>query len=80
MLTPHLGMVHGQVFKTIMFGRKSPYQWAFIGCNSSADSKVQLGRAEKPEGPWDVHELMGTYRIDERTGLGFTYCMYVHPW
>ncbi|TVY18218.1 hypothetical protein LARI1_G004277 [Lachnellula arida] len=69
------GMVHGQVFKTKMFGGNSPYQWAFIGCNSFADSKIQMGRAERPEGPWVIHELMGTYRIDEGQGAGFTYCM-----
>jgi len=72
------GMVHGQVFKTTMFGCESPYKWALIGCNNFTDSKIQMGRAEKPEGPWDICELMMTYNINSQ--FGYTYCMYVHPW
>jgi len=46
-----IDMTQGQVFKTSMFGQESSYRWAFIGCNSFADSKILMGRSEIPEGP-----------------------------
>jgi hypothetical protein len=72
-------MVHGQIFKTEMFGPGARYEWAFIGCNSFMDSKVLIGRSKSPEGPWDVHELMNAYKIGANPYPN-RYCMYVHPW
>jgi hypothetical protein len=77
-LYPTIDMVHGQVFKTRMFDSGSSFGWAFIGCNSFTDSKILMGRSEKPEGPWDVHELTEAYTSGPNDYPN-RYCMYVHP-
>jgi hypothetical protein len=74
-------MQHGQIFQTKMFGRESVWKWAFIGCTCFADSKVMMGRAKNPQGPWELHFVEGfkSYRhID--APQGYLYCFYPHPW
>jgi hypothetical protein len=75
-------MQHGQIFRTDMFGRDSPWKYAFIGCNSWGDSKAQFGRAMQPQGPWDIHEVKGlrTYSMQQYDPSPFSYCFYPHPW
>jgi Domain of unknown function (DUF4185) len=75
-------MQHGQIFQTDMFGRDSPWNYAFIGCNSLADSKAQFGRAKQPQGPWEIYEVKGlrTYTMQPYDPSPFRYCFYPHPW
>jgi hypothetical protein len=75
-------MQHGQIFQTDIFGRDSPWKYAFIGCTSLADSKAQFGRAKQPQGPWEVHEVKGlrTYAMQPYDPAPFKYCFYPHPW
>lgn len=64
-----------------MFGSKSAYKYAFIGCNSWADSKIQFGRSKKPQGPWEIKGLdVKTYPLARQFMGSFMYCMYPHPW
>ncbi len=76
-------MQHGQIFQTDMFGRNSPFKYAFIGCNSFADSKARFGRAQEPQGPWEqIYEVEGlrTYAMQPYDPAPFMYCFYPHPW
>jgi hypothetical protein len=76
-------MQHGQIFHTDIFGQNSPFKYAFIGCNSFADSKVRFGRAQEPQGPWEqIHEVEGlrTYSMQPYDPASFIYCFYPHPW
>jgi Domain of unknown function (DUF4185) len=74
-------MQHGQIFQTDMFGRDSVWEWAFIGCNCFADSKVMMGRAMDPQGPWQIHFVEGfkAYRHVDAS-QDYLYCFYPHPW
>jgi hypothetical protein len=75
-------MQHGQIFQTDMFGRDSAWKYAFIGCNSFGDSKALFGRAQQPQGPWQIHEVEGlrTYSMQPYDPSPFRYCFYPHPW
>ncbi|KAK0126296.1 hypothetical protein ONS95_007907 [Cadophora gregata] len=74
-------MQHGQIFCTNMFGEGQPYTWAFIGCNARGDSKVQMGRAMSPEGPWEVRETTASlYCLTDPPPNPYQYCVYPHPW
>lgn len=75
-------MQHGQIFHTDLFGRASPWKYAFIGCTSWADSKAQFGRAMQPQGPWEIHDVKGlrTYVMQPYDPSPFRYCFYPHPW
>jgi hypothetical protein len=78
-----MAMQHGQIFQTDMFGRNSPFKYAFFGCNSFADSKARFGRAQEPEGPWEqIYEVEGlrTYSMQPYDPAPFMYCFYPHPW
>ncbi|KAL2072528.1 hypothetical protein VTL71DRAFT_11871 [Oculimacula yallundae] len=74
-------MQHGQVFKSKMFGKNSPYEWVLIGCNGQGDDRIQMGRAISPEGPWEVEDLgVNTYFRRQHFPRDYTYCVYPHPW
>ncbi|KAM3089285.1 hypothetical protein ACMFMG_000889 [Clarireedia jacksonii] len=71
---------HGQIFPTTLFGEESPYRYGFVGCTHTGDSKVMFGRARRAWGPFEIVELMTANPLGKTSGLGFTYCMYAHPW
>lgn len=81
-------MQHGQIFPsaaTTLFSPNSPYKFIFIGNNARGDSKVQIGRATQPWGPWEVLKLddVELYALNGREDKGvmdFRYCVYPHPW
>jgi len=73
-------MQHGQIFPTTLFGSASGYNWAFLGTNCFGDSKCFIGRAKKPEGPWEVEMLkLNAYTMNDVDST-FRYCFYAHPW
>jgi hypothetical protein len=74
------GMQHGTIYPSKLFQPNTGKDWVFVGCNCFADSTVQIGVAPKPEGPWDVRELIPAPPRVERDNASFTYCMYAHPW
>ncbi|KAH6709259.1 hypothetical protein BKA61DRAFT_579328 [Leptodontidium sp. MPI-SDFR-AT-0119] len=71
-------MQHGQVFRSKMFGETDMYEWVFIGVNGRGDSRVQMGRAKSPEGPWDIQ--MTDIQFHHIWPGQFVYCVYPHPW
>ncbi|PQE19898.1 splicing factor u2af 35 kda subunit protein [Rutstroemia sp. NJR-2017a BVV2] len=71
---------HGQIFPTKLFGEESPYRYGFVGCTHTGDSKVMFGRARRAWGPFEIVELMTAHPLGKTSDLGFTYCMYAHPW
>ncbi|KAG4432004.1 hypothetical protein IFR05_012510 [Cadophora sp. M221] len=74
-------MQHGQVFRSKMFGATEKYEWVFIGVNGQGDSRVQMGRAKNPEGPWDIRLTdVQLYPTAPLWPGQFIYCVYPHPW
>jgi hypothetical protein len=70
------GIVQGGIVRSSLFGEKKPF--VFIGVNKFADSKIQLGVAERIEGPWEVQTIGVATGINEKDG--FRYCIYPHLW
>lgn len=54
-----------------------PYMW--FGCEKFPTSKLWVGSAARPEGPWEVHD-MGEMPRAERTQSKLRYCIYPHIW
>ncbi|KAH7364210.1 hypothetical protein BKA65DRAFT_590568 [Rhexocercosporidium sp. MPI-PUGE-AT-0058] len=74
-------MQQGQVFRSKMFGATEIYEWVFIGVNAQGDSKVQMGRAKNPEGPWDIQVTEIHLHFTNPVLFGqYAYCVYPHPW
>ena len=70
------GITQGAIVRSTLFGRKKPF--LLIGVDKFADSKIQLGVAEKVEGPWDIQVVGDATGIDKKDG--YTYCIYPHLW
>ncbi|KAG8533746.1 uncharacterized protein KY384_001487 [Bacidia gigantensis] len=66
----------GQVLRSSFFGTAYPY--LFVGVSKYGDSKIRVGRAKAPEGPWDIY-VVGTAK-----GINYPndymYCIFPHPW
>lgn len=56
--------------------RGREYLW--IGCEKFMTSKLYVGAAPKPEGPWDIHDLGEMPKITEHAKT--RYCIYPHIW
>ena len=66
----------GVFYSESLFGCSSPF--IFVGVNGYADSKIQVGVAEKVEGPWEIFPVGTATCIDRKDG--FQYCIYPHTW
>lgn len=69
---------HGKMFKVGENGPEGkPYMW--IGVDKWMSSKLYLGVAPAPEGPWEIQDVGEVPKI-----LGdkskTRYCLYVHEW
>ena len=65
---------HGAIVYTPLFGKDK--QFLFVGANKQADNMVQIGVAERPQGPFDLMPICKATGInhDEK----HKYCMYPH--
>lgn len=70
------GIAQGGIFRSHLFGKKKTF--LLIGVNKFTDSKIQLGVAEKVEGPWEIKEIGVATGIDIKGG--FKYCIYPLLW
>lgn len=72
------GMGHGMMFKVGKHGPNGKgYMW--IGVDKWMSSKLHLGVAERPEGPWDMKDVGELPKIlGEKSKT--RYCLYVHDW
>lgn len=64
----------GAVVRSNLFGKHKHY--VFVGVSKWADSQIQVGAAEKLEGPWEVFPVALTQGIGKTDG--FRYCIYPH--
>ncbi|KAL1599918.1 hypothetical protein SLS60_007723 [Paraconiothyrium brasiliense] len=53
-------------------------EYLWIGCAKFMVSKLYVGAAPRPEGPWDVHELGEMPKITDHAKT--RYCIYPHLW
>jgi hypothetical protein len=54
-----------------------PYMW--FGCEKFPTSKMWVGAAPRPEGPWELHDMGEMPRVEpEHSRL--RYCIYPHIW
>ena len=74
------GMQHGKIYRSKLFQSNTAKDWVFVGCNAFGDSTVQMGVAPRPEGPWDIQDLMPAPPKEKHEDSIFTYCMFAHPW
>ena len=65
---------HGAIVYTSLFGKDK--QFLFVGANKQADNMVQIGVAERLQGPFDLMPICKATGInhDEK----HKYCMYPH--
>lgn len=70
------GIVQGGIVRSNLFGEKWPF--LLIGVNKYTDSKIQLGVAERIEGPWEIQTVGVATGIDKKDG--FMYCIYPAIW
>lgn len=70
------GIVQGGIVRCSLFDADKPF--LFIGVNRYVDSKIQLGVAEKLEGPWEIQTVGVATGIEKKDG--FRYCIYPHLW
>ncbi|KAL9127533.1 MAG: hypothetical protein Q9217_003601 [Psora testacea] len=66
----------GAVFRSDLFGKGREY--VLVGVSQWADSKIRLGVAEKPEGPWDIRGIALAKGINYPNE--YMYCIYPHDW
>ena len=66
----------GAIFRSEMFGKGREY--VVVGVSKWADSKIRIGFAEKPEGPWDIREAAVAKGINYPDD--YMYCIYPHTW
>ena len=65
-------MEHGAVVHTPLFGKDK--QFLFVGENKQADNMVQIGVAERPQGPFDLMPICKATGINN--DKEHRYCMY----
>jgi hypothetical protein len=53
-------------------------EYLWIGCDKFMTSKLYMGAAPRPEGPWDIHSLGEMPKITEHAKT--RYCIYPHFW
>ncbi|KAL3419516.1 hypothetical protein PVAG01_09738 [Phlyctema vagabunda] len=72
------GISHGMIFKTGVHGPKQrPYMC--IGVDKFLSSRLYLGVAEKPEGPWDIKDVVELPKfLGQKSNT--RYCLYMHDW
>ena len=66
----------GAILRSKLFGPSRPY--IFVGVSKYGDSKIRVGSAPTPQGPWDVRAVAQAKGINYTKG--FTYCIYPHEW
>ena len=54
---------HGAIVHTPLFGKDK--QFLFVGANKQADNMVQIGVAERPQGPFDLIPICKTIGVDQ---------------
>ncbi|KAH7123552.1 hypothetical protein B0J11DRAFT_487764 [Dendryphion nanum] len=54
-----------------------PYLW--VGCDKFLSSRLFVGAAPRPEGPWDVHDLGEMPKINGDQSKT-RYCIFAHEW
>ena len=65
---------HGAIVHTPLFGKAK--QFLFVGANKQADNMVQIGVAERPQGPFDLMPICKTMgNIDD---VKQKCCIYPH--
>ncbi|KAI9861383.1 MAG: hypothetical protein M1813_005280 [Trichoglossum hirsutum] len=72
------GYAQGGVFKSKLFHPSHNANYFFVGCNNFADSKIIMGWAGTPQGPWEFTHIADA--VDVGGPEGYKYTMYPHPW
>jgi hypothetical protein len=72
------GFTQGNIFRSNLFHPSHNANYLFIGCNNYGDSKIIMGWASKPEGPWQFRHIADAVGIGGPEG--YKYAMYAHPW
>ncbi|KAF2730932.1 hypothetical protein EJ04DRAFT_499601 [Polyplosphaeria fusca] len=75
-------VLHGQGQGAIVYmpdhgPRGKPYVW--FGCEKFPTSKLWIGAAERPQGPWEVHAVCEMPMINGEQSKT-RYCIYPHLW
>lgn len=74
------GMQHGAIFRSELFEPGTDRDYVFVGCSINGDNKVIMGTSARPEGPFEVTELMYTYALHFVPVGQYNYCVYPHQW
>ncbi|KAH0559281.1 hypothetical protein GP486_004205 [Trichoglossum hirsutum] len=72
------GYAQGGVFKSRLFHPSRNANYLFVGCNNFADSKIIMGWASTPQGPWEFTHIADA--VDVGGPKGYKYTMYPHTW
>jgi hypothetical protein len=72
------GYVQGGVFKSKFFHPSHNVNYLFVGCNNFGDSKIFMGWASSPQGPWEFTHIADATDIGGPEG--YKYAIYPHPW